>query len=67
MKKYKIPEDLCSKLDTKARAPKNPLEDEFGHPLQTKCFDINGKVLASGGKDGSIFIRQLDDLTNITE
>ena len=51
LKMYALPDDLCSKLDTKARAPKSPIEDEYGHPLPTTVFDINGNknILASGG------------------
>ena len=31
LKKYMLPEMKCSKMDTRSKMPKKPLEDEFGH------------------------------------
>ena len=54
---------------TRPRPPKAPLEETAGHPLITTAMDIleDRKLIATGGKDGSIWIRNLVDLTDIIE
>lgn len=45
-----LPELKCTKMDTRTKSPKKPLEDEFGHLLPTTCMDISEdkKLLATG-------------------
>jgi len=50
LKKYLLPETRCSKIDTRTKMPKKPLEDVEGHDLPTTCMDLlaNKKLLATG-------------------
>jgi len=70
LKKYKQPDELLIKMDLRIKVPGSiPLEELDGHPLPTNCLltSPNNQMCASGGFDGSIFIRNLKMMSNVTE
>ena len=70
LKKYKQPDELIIKMDLRIKVPGSiPLEELDGHPLPTNCLIIspNNSMCVTGGSDGSIFIRNLKMLSNVTE
>jgi WD40 repeat protein len=70
LKKYKQPDELIIKMDLRIKVPGSiPIEELDGHALSTNCLLIapNNALCASGGVDGSIFLRNLKTLSNVTE
>lgn len=69
LKKYKLPEDYLDKLDKKIKAAPIPIEEVFGHPLVTRTMVVSkdGRILFTGGKDGTVFAREAINITKFTE
>eukprot|EP01022_Parablepharisma_sp_SALTPOND_P004031 TRINITY_DN1173_c0_g1_i1.p1 TRINITY_DN1173_c0_g1~~TRINITY_DN1173_c0_g1_i1.p1 ORF type:complete len:1181 (-),score=200.28 TRINITY_DN1173_c0_g1_i1:8215-11757(-) len=68
IKKYEVPDTLYTDIDP--RKPASAPMGEFpGHGLEIQCWAIStdGKLLASGGKDGTYQIRMLTSLGQAKE
>ena len=56
------------KLDPRIKAPPNPNDEQYGHPLSTNSITTAlGKFLVTGGQDGSIFLRDMNELSRYKE
>ncbi|KRX02904.1 WD40-repeat-containing domain [Pseudocohnilembus persalinus] len=64
LKRYQQPDKLYQTLDLKLKAGEDPLDEVDGHSLQTNIMRIHSQnnQLISGAQDGTIFIRDLDNL-----
>jgi hypothetical protein len=64
LKKYEFPSERLEKIDWK-RPPVAPVEEHQSHSIGTTCFDVSAqfKFLATGGKDGNIFLRHVSNIS----
>jgi hypothetical protein len=60
LKKYEYPTELFSKLDYK-KAASAPVEELKSHYIGTTCWDFSNEIkfMATGGKDGNFFLRNM--------
>lgn len=63
LKKYDFPTEKIDQIDIK-RAPMAPVEEHTSHPIGTTTWDVSKefKFMATGGKDGSIFLRHINNI-----
>ncbi|EGR30550.1 hypothetical protein IMG5_129360, partial [Ichthyophthirius multifiliis] len=69
LKRYKQPEELLQKMDTRIKQGGVPLEEQDGHPLPCNVMVVNSQYnyLISGSQDGTVFLRNLDKLQDIQQ
>lgn len=67
LKKYKQPEELLSKLDMKIKIGLPPLEELDGHDLPANILRSQNdfRIVFSGSCDGTIIIRNMNQLTDL--
>lgn len=63
LKKYEFPSEKIDQIDIK-RAPVAPIEEHTSHPIGTTTYDVSKefKFTATGGKDGSIYLRHNNNI-----
>jgi len=63
LKKYEFPTEKIDQIDIK-RAPVPPVEEHPSHSIGTTTWDVSKefKFMATGGKDGSIFLRHINNV-----
>ncbi|EAR97028.3 hypothetical protein TTHERM_00196190 (macronuclear) [Tetrahymena thermophila SB210] len=69
VKRYKQPEELYAKMDTRIKVGGAPIEEQDGHPLPTNAMIISDQfnLLITGGQDGSIYLRNLEKLSEFQQ
>jgi WD40 repeat protein len=63
LKRYEIPTDKLDKIQFN-KAPAPPVEEFQSHSIGTNCWAVssNFKFMATGGKDGNVFIRHISNI-----
>jgi len=66
LKRYDYPTEKITQIDWK-RAPPIAVEEHQSHSIGTACWDFSQqfKFMATGGKDGNIFMRHVNNISQI--
>lgn len=68
LKKYEYPTDTFESIDFR-KAPLAPVMEMNSHSIGTSCWAISKdfKQIATGGKDGTVILRHMNDIQNANE